>query len=97
MTVPSPCPSLAEVIDTHDEGDEALHAHSRATPIEMVPVPPEGPKDEVEFVTVAWHRVFDGLVTLVFVELPHAADTASSAAAKGRARNAQVSTTEDIA
>ena len=53
----------------------AVHEHSRETSIETVPVPPDGPNEEVEFVTAAWHRALEGPVTLVEVdaELPQAA------------------------
>ena len=76
VSVPSPCPLAAEVITIHDACDVAFHAHSRATPIAMVPTPPAGVKDDVEEVAFTWQRVvvvgLAGLVTLVDVELPHA-------------------------
>jgi hypothetical protein len=52
--------------------DVAFHAHSRATTIEMVPVPPDGVNDAGVLVAVAWQRVVEGLVRLVAVELPQA-------------------------
>jgi len=59
----------------------ALQLHSRATPTAIVPVPPEGPKDCAEFVTLAWQRTEVGLVTLVFAELPQPTQPSASAAA----------------
>ena len=70
-TVPSPCPSRADVIDTHAAWADTLQLHSRATPIEIEPVPPAGPNEAVELVTLGWHRTVDGDVTFVAVELPH--------------------------
>ena len=73
----------------HEACDVALHAQSRATTTERVPVPPDAVNDAGAPVTVAWHRVADGLVTLVEVELPHAtaARTAASPTLNGRDRN----------
>jgi hypothetical protein len=60
----------------HVAWDAALHVHSRATPIAIEPVPPDGVNAVEGAVTIAWHLPADvGLVTLetvVDVELPHA-------------------------
>src|SRR5262245_27252046 len=82
--LPSPCPSLPEVISIQDDCGIAVHAHSRAAPTLTVPVPPVALKLDVVFVTVTAHRagVDVGPVTLVLVvaELPQPA--ANSAAAQ---------------
>jgi hypothetical protein len=44
-------------------------------PTETVPDPPEGPKVVPDPVTVGSHRVVEGSVTLVVVELPQAGIT----------------------
>jgi hypothetical protein len=64
-----------DVIEIHGDWVLALHVQSRDTPMETVPVPPDGPNDGDELVTVAWHRAVLGAVTFVEVdaELPHAA------------------------
>jgi hypothetical protein len=77
-TVPSPCPLVPEVIWIHDAWVDAVHPHSRDTPIVNVPVPPSAEKLEEELVTDAWQRVVVGLVavvTLVVAELPQAVVT----------------------
>jgi len=66
----------------HGACDVTVHAHSRATTTEIVPVPPDGLKDDGAPVTVGWQRaVVVGLVTLVEVELPQAAAVRSPASA----------------
>jgi len=91
VTVASPWPSAADVIAIHGACVAAFHVHSRATTIEMLPAPPDGPNDEGVPLTVAWHREVEGLVTLVEVELPHAAlsraeNTAADAYGRDRVR-----------
>lgn len=81
-TVPSPWPSRADVSVIHPAELDADHAQSRATAMVTVPVPPDAPNEVEELLTVAWQRVSVGAVTLVSVELPHAA---ASAASSGRA------------
>jgi hypothetical protein len=68
---------------THGDVVDALHEHSRATPIVTVPVPPAVPNDPVEFVTLAWHRVLVGVVMFVSVELPQAAVTRTVVNSRG--------------
>src|SRR5580765_1008805 len=71
----------------HEAVLAADHAHSRATPIVTVPVPPLTPKLDDELLTVVWHREAVGPVTFVTAELPHpAAAAAAAAAANSRAR-----------
>ena len=52
-TEPSPCPVAAEVNEIHATLLETVHAHSRATPIARVPVPPVDSNEEVEGVAAA--------------------------------------------
>jgi hypothetical protein len=70
---------------THDDGVDAVQAHSRATATFKVPVPPAASKDDDEFVIEGWQRVFVGAVTdatFVLAELPQDATmTAMTAAA----------------
>lgn len=74
VTLPSPCPSAAEVMTIHPAWEAARQVHSRSMAIESVPTPPLAPKSLVEDPTVAEQRavVVDGAVTLVEAELPHA-------------------------
>jgi hypothetical protein len=81
--VPSPCPSVGDVNTIQEDAADALHEQSRATPTVIDAVPPPAANDVAELLTVAWQRVVVGLVTVVVVELPHAADN-RSAAANGR-------------
>jgi hypothetical protein len=82
-TVPSPCPSVAEVVEIHETCDAARQEHSRATPIETVPVPPVGANVVTGELTVASQRgdAAVGLATVVDVELPHARAARAKAAA----------------
>jgi hypothetical protein len=83
---------------SHEADVVTLQPHSRGTVMESEPVPPAGPNEGDEFATLAWQRTLEGLVTLVFAELPHA--EASAAARKmlnSRARTTQHSTPERIA
>ncbi|MEO5894944.1 MAG: hypothetical protein ABIS06_04530 [Vicinamibacterales bacterium] len=57
----------------HETGEVALHEQSRETLTPIVDEPPVGGNDVVGAVTVAWHRVVVGAVTLVEAELPQAA------------------------
>ena len=87
-TVPSPCPSVADVVVIHDACDAACQEHSRATPIDTVPAPPSDPKVATGVLTVTSQRDDDaeGLVTVVDVELPQAMGrNAQAAAAAARA------------
>ena len=62
--------------------DEAAQAHSRAALTVIAPTPPDGPNNSGVPDTVVWHRSVElGLVTLVEVELPHAARKRAAAAA----------------
>lgn len=72
MTLPSPCPSTAEVKTIQLTGEVARHAHSRATAIASVPDPPAELNCDAGEETVASHRLEAGVVTLVDVdaELP---------------------------
>lgn len=97
--MPSPCPSRADVKEIHAAWVETLQLHSRATPIESEPVPPAAAKEEAELVTLGWHRKLEGLVTVVWVELPHAAPVASATTSRTscRARTTDVPTRVSVA
>lgn len=87
-TEPAPCPLAADVSWIQETGVLADHEHSRSIEMDRVPVPPEGPNVEDEFVTEAWHRVAVGPVTDVTAELPHrpAANAAARTMPNGRVR-----------
>jgi endonuclease/exonuclease/phosphatase family metal-dependent hydrolase len=85
-TLPSPCPSFADVIAIHEAVLAADHEHSRATPTVSVPVPPAVPKLGEELVTVIWQRDAVGPETFVTAELPHAAARMAAMDANSRAR-----------
>lgn len=74
VTLPSPCPSVAEVKTIQPACEVARQVHSRSTVIDSVPTPPLAVKFEVEEPTVAEQRavVLEGAVTFVEAELPHA-------------------------
>jgi endonuclease/exonuclease/phosphatase family metal-dependent hydrolase len=80
VTLPSPCPSTADVNVTQLTGEVARQEHSRATAIVSVPVPPAAPNDPVEFEMFASQRPEPGAVTFVEVELelPQAAAPAAA-------------------
>jgi hypothetical protein len=78
VTLPSPCPSLAEVSEIQAACATAVHEHSRATLIETVPSPPDMPKLPDEFVVVIWQCVGVGPVVFVTPLLPHATVTAAA-------------------
>ena len=62
----------------HADRLDAVHEHSRATPIASVPAPPADSKADDELVTDGWQRALVGAAgfeTLVAAELPQAADT----------------------
>lgn len=63
----------------------ARQAHSRATLIDNVPVPPVGPKELLELETLASQREDAGEVIVVEVvaELPHAADASANTNSRG--------------
>ena len=67
---------------------ETVHAHSRATPMASVPLPPPDSNEEVELVTEGWHRLVGpvGLDTLVVAELPQAADQTHAVSIDAAAR-----------
>jgi hypothetical protein len=71
--VPSPCPSLPDVISIQLACGVADHAHSRATVTFTSPVPPDDLKLDDGAAIATWHRVAVGPVTFVTAELPHPA------------------------
>jgi hypothetical protein len=74
----------------HEVCVDAVHEHSRATVMFIVPVPPAASKDDEELVTVAWQRVFVGEVTdatVVLAELPHAPTSRDAATAPAKCRD----------
>jgi len=85
VTLPSPCPSFADVIEIQAAWAAAVHEHSRATLIDTVPSPPDIPKLEAEFVAVTWQWVGVGPVVFVTPLLPHAIDTTAIVSANSRA------------
>lgn len=83
-TLPSPCPSTADVKTIQAAADDARQAHSRATATESVPEPPVELNDDAGAETVDSHRDEAGVVTLVEVEpelpQPYATISANAAA-----------------
>lgn len=73
-TVPSPWPFWPDVSSTQAAWLLAVHVHSRDTPTDTVPVPPEAVKLDDGVPTEIWQRVAVGPVTVVFADNPpHAA------------------------
>ncbi len=72
------------MMTTHDEPESvaADHEHSRATVTATLLVPPSALNDRATASKLGWHleSTDAGAVTLVFVELPHAASTEATAA-----------------
>ena len=83
--VPSPWPSLPDVISIQAACAVADHEHSRATVTFTSPVPPDELKLDDGVPIATWQRVADGPVTLVVAELPHAIEV-DAIAAYSRAR-----------
>jgi endonuclease/exonuclease/phosphatase family metal-dependent hydrolase len=86
--LPSPWPSLPEVISIQDDCALAVHAHSRAAPTLTVPGPPVALKLDVVLVMVIAQRGFEEgpvtLVTSVVAELPQPAAITAAAQTNGR-------------
>ena len=83
MTVPSPCPLVADVIAIQLTPFEAAHVQSRDAAIVTVPAPPDAGTVSGELVTVTVQRTVDGDVCDVSEDVQDAA-TAQSATIKAK-------------